>query len=103
MRQDRQEYWAKVVAEQEAAGQPVKAFCAERSLSLYNFYFWRRRLRQPIGEQAPRFALVKTKAPRETGAVAPELEVVFATGERLRIGRGVDAATLRVTLDALRA
>jgi hypothetical protein len=28
---------------------------------------------------------------------------VLATGERLRIGAGVDAATLRTVLDALRA
>ena len=100
MRQDRREYWAKVVAEQKAADQAVKAFCGERGLSVYSFYFWRRRLREP--EPAPPFALVKTKASRETGAVAPELEIVFARGERLRIGRGVDAATLRLTLDALR-
>ena len=100
MRQDRQEYWAKVVAEQERAGQPVKVFCGKRGLSLYNFYSWRRRLRQR--EQAPRFALVNTKA-APAAADAPALEILFATGERLRIGRGADAVTLRLTLDAMRA
>lgn len=99
MRQDRQEYWARVVAEQEAGGQTVKAFCGERGLNLYSFYVWRRRLRQT--EPAPRFALVKTKDAPTAGGAA-ELEIVFATGERLRIGRGVDAATLRLTLDAIR-
>lgn len=99
MRQNSREYWAKVVGEQEAAGQSVKAFCVERGLSLYNFYFWRRRLRGT--EPAPRFALVKTKT--APSAEATGLEIIFATGERLRIGRGVDAATLRLTVDALRA
>ena len=101
MRQDRQEYWAKVVAEQQAAGQAVKAFCGERGLSLYSFYVWRRRLRQ--AEPAPQFALVRTKAAPAAAAEAAELEIVFASGERLRIGRGVDAATLRLTLEAIRA
>jgi hypothetical protein len=31
------------------------------------------------------------------------LELVLATGERLRIGAGVDTATLRTVLDLLRA
>ena len=37
--------------------------------------------------------------------LAPEaaLELVLTTGERLRISAGVDAATLRIVLDALRA
>jgi hypothetical protein len=36
---------------------------------------------------------------------APEvsLELVLSSGERLRIGAGVDVATLRAVLDALRA
>jgi hypothetical protein len=101
MGQERREYWAKVVGEQETAGQAVKAFCAERGLSLYNFYFWRRRLREtgPV----PQFALVETKAAPAPATDEPALEIVFVSGERLRIGRGADAATLRLTLDALRA
>jgi hypothetical protein len=101
MRQDRREFWAKAVAEQEAAGEAVKAFCAARGLSLYSFYVWRRRLRQT--ESAPQFALLETKAAPAAAAHGPELEIVFVSGERLRIGRGVDAATLRLTLAALRA
>jgi hypothetical protein len=32
-----------------------------------------------------------------------ELELELVTGERLRIGAGVQAATLRIVLEALRA
>jgi len=45
----------------------------------------------------------------QTGRARPELtreaslELVLATGERLRIGAGVDPATLRRVLEALRA
>jgi hypothetical protein len=104
MREDRREYWAKVVAEHEASGQPVKVFCGERGLSLYNFYCWRRRLRET--EPAPQLALVNTKArvrASESCGSEPALELIFATGERLHIRNGADAATLRLTVDAVRA
>ena len=42
------------------------------------------------------FALLKTVAS------AAALELILASGERLRIGNGVDAATFRLVLDALR-
>jgi hypothetical protein len=42
--------------------------------------------------------------PRRQDCVAEAaLELVLATGERLRISAGVDAATLRTVLDVLRA
>ena len=48
-----------------------------------------------------RFALVEAE-PRGTAAQAA-LELVLTTGEQLRISAGVDAATLRQVLEALRA
>jgi hypothetical protein len=52
-----------------------------------------------------RFALVdRTTAHQELSAKAAlELELVLASGERLRIGAGVDAAVLRMVLNVLRA
>jgi len=44
-----------------------------------------------------RFALVETDASQEA------LELLWPTGERLRITAGVDLATLRTVLAALRA
>jgi hypothetical protein len=49
-----------------------------------------------------RFALVERSARRQECTAEPVLELVLATGERLRIGTGVDTATLRIVLDALR-
>ena len=40
---------------------------------------------------------------RQESAAEAALELVLATGERLRISAGVDAATLRTVLDVLRA
>jgi hypothetical protein len=50
-----------------------------------------------------RFALVERDAARQETAKKADLELVLATGERLCIGTGVDGATLRTVLDALRA
>jgi hypothetical protein len=40
---------------------------------------------------------------RQDSATEASLELVLATGERLRIGAGVDPATLRTVLEVLRA
>jgi len=50
-----------------------------------------------------RFALLETGGGRQPAMTESGLELVLATGERLRIGRGVDTITLRTVLEALRA
>lgn len=92
--------WRARVSEQAHSGLSVKQFCKERGLSECSFYAWRRRLRDsgPV-----RFALVERGAGRQQPATEVHLELIFARGERLRIGCGVDAATLRTVVEALRA
>ena len=76
----------------------MSRFCKEQGLTEQSFYFWRRRLR----EQEPvRFALVERGAAQP--ATEQALELVLVTGERLRIGAGVNATVLRTVLEALRA
>ena len=95
MTNEKHEYWSKLIAEQEAGGQTIRAFCKERGVADHCFYFWRKRLRLGRSE-AVQFALLKTVA----GTVP--LELLLTSGERLRIGNGVNAATLRLVLDVLR-
>ncbi len=81
----------------------VRQFCQEQGLTEYSFYAWRRRLRK---KEPVRFALVDRGSARQdpaTPATDPSLELLLATGERLRIGAGVDGSTLRTVLEALRA
>jgi hypothetical protein len=90
--------WAERIAAQQRSGISVKQFCKEQGLTEYSFYAWRKRLQ----EQGPvRFALVDRSA-RNQERTAAVLELVLATGERLRIGPGVDITTLRTVLDVLR-
>jgi len=95
----RRDYWLERIAEQERSGLTVGRFCKEQGLTEQSFYLWRKRL----GEQQPmRFALVETGSARRQPATEAGLELVLATGERLRIGNGVDEATFRLVLDAVR-
>jgi hypothetical protein len=93
----RRNYWGKLIAEQEASGLGVRPFCRERGMAEPSFYYWRKRLRK---NGTVRFALLETKT--AMADMAPALELVLTTGERLRIGNQVNAATLRVVLDAVR-
>jgi hypothetical protein len=92
--------WAERIAAQRRSEMSVKQFCREQGLTECSFYAWRKRLREtgPV-----RFALVERSARRQVRTTEAVLELVLATGARLRIGNGVDAATLRTVLDALRA
>jgi hypothetical protein len=92
--------WAERIAAQRRSGMSVKQFCKEQGLTEYSFYAWRKRLQ----ESGPvRFALVERSVRRQERSAEAALELVLATGERLRIGAGVDTATLRTVLDVLRA
>ena len=92
--------WAERIAAQQRSGISVKQFCKERGLTEYSFYAWRKRLQ----EKGPvRFALVEKSARRQERGAEAVLELVLKSGDLLRIGSGVETATLRAVLDALRA
>jgi transposase-like protein len=92
------EQWRDRITEHARSGLSIKQFCKDRGIAEHVFYYWRKRLRptEPV-----RFALID----RAGAACAPEwnLEVLLVNGDRLRIGASVDAATLRMVLEALRA
>ncbi len=94
MREDRRAYWSKLIAEQEASGASIRAFCKQKNLRDHSFYLWRRRLRK---KEAVRFVELKTVV-----ANAAPIELFLPGGERLSVPSGVDTATLRIVLDALR-
>jgi hypothetical protein len=93
---ERRELWRQRIAQQEKNSVSIRVFCREQGLSEPAFYAWRQRLRS---ENHPvRFALVEAK-PGTEAAAAP-IELILASGDRLRIP--TDAATLRVVLAVLR-
>jgi len=96
----RAEYWSELIAEQKRSGVSVQRFCEDRGLTEQSFYVWRKRLKK---EAPMQFALVQTGSTGHAGGVDAGLEVVLRTGERLRIGAGVNVAALRLVLELLRA
>ena len=92
--------WLERIAEQEQSGLSARRFCKEQGLAEHSFYAWRKRLRK---QEPVRFALVERGPARQEPATEAGLELALATGERLRIGAGVDGTALRTVLEALRA
>ena len=96
----REKKWLELIRQQEQSKLSVSAFCRERGFSDQSFYHWRKRL---MASQPVRFALVDANA---SGAdpVAPteRIELILASGDRLRIAPGADVTTLRTVLSVLR-
>ena len=93
--EQRRELWRQRIAQQETSGQSIRAYCRERGLKEHDFYGWRQRLRK---QSTPvRFALVETKPAEQT---VPPIELMLASGDRLRIPQ--DAAALKLVLAVLR-
>ena len=96
---NKSDQWRGRIAAYERSGMGVRQFCRENGIAEHSFYGWRKRLR----EQGPvRFALVDRRAAVGQPAAEAAMELVFPTGERLRIGRDVEAGTLRRVVEALR-
>ena len=99
MGQSRREYRTNLIAEHQACGQTVRGFCRPTAIAEHSFYWWRKKL--AAGEGAT-FALLETAPASMRTRAECELELIFAGGERLRVGKGRDVAMLRLVVDLLR-
>jgi len=89
--------WQELVRQQQQSKVSVSAFCRQHGFSDQSFYNWRKRLAE---DEPVRFALVEANS-SGTDRHAP-LELILASGDRLRIAPGADAVTLRAVLNVLR-
>jgi len=101
----RRERWRAVIAEAEASGESIRAYCHKHGIRPGHYYYWRRQFRP--GEEVPattgngRFVLVGTAGVTLESPAA--LGLVVERGWRLRIGAGVEERALRTVLSALAA
>ena len=105
----KERYWTKVIGEAARSGQSIRAFCRENSIKESQFYWWQRKLRERSEEPRRDEEAGRNRAAVASFALVSEdgeqmeagIELVLADGRRLRIGRGVDEATLRTVLTAV--
>jgi hypothetical protein len=93
----REKRWAELIRRHGQSKLSVSAFCREHGVSDQSFYNWRKRL---SGSEPVRFALVEANAPVTKDSMPVEL--ILASGDRIHIAPGTDAATLRTVLNVLR-
>jgi transposase len=91
--------WRERIAEQARSALSIKQLCKECGVTPWSFYDWRKRLREP---EAVRFALVEREPAKLDSATEAQLELILPGGARMHIRPGVDGATLRTVLEALR-
>ena len=94
--------WRELVLEQSRSGKSVSAFCAERDLRAWQFYEWKKRLRNA---EAVKFVEVAVP-PRAETAEPPSrqgraIEVRLRSGHSIVVERGFDADHLRAVLAVL--
>ena len=88
--QDRAEIWQQRMQEYEACGLSARQFCAEQGLSLPQFYYWRRRLREstPAPGATDSADLSSTFVELGLGAVPPSAARALPLEIRLDLGGG---------------
>jgi len=89
--------WRTLIREASRSGLSIREFCRRQGLKERQFYIRQRRLKEGRAEKLTghgqaTFALV-SEDELEAG-----IELVLRSGVRIRIGRGVDEATLRTVL-----
>jgi|HubBroStandDraft_2_1064218.scaffolds.fasta_scaffold393086_1 transposase len=96
----KEQYWRQHVRDWQDSGLSIRSYCARRGLSQPSFYAWRRELHCRDCEQ-PLFVPIRPLAEDQPATVGPALEVFLASGRRIRVAPGFDAATLRQLLAVL--
>ena len=94
----KEQQWRRRLRDWQRSGLSVSAFCRRLGLAEDRLYAWRRILAQRDAEQAT-FVPVRLMAEKEIQNGT--LEVILASGRRLRVPEGFDAATLRRVLAVL--
>jgi hypothetical protein len=94
--------WREVISEQQQSGKSVAVFCQERGLRVWQFYEWKKRLREADREQFVELEVKPSvKATRSEPVRSQGIEVPLRGGQSLVVEPGFDAHHLRALLRAL--
>jgi broad specificity phosphatase PhoE len=99
-----QNKWKQIVEEQQRSSQTAKAFCQERGLREWQFFAWKKRLKEASSEP---FVEVKVKSgwtdPCPGGEPSKAIEVRLKAGRILMVEPGFDGQHLRNLVAVLEA
>jgi hypothetical protein len=105
MRQGEPEAWTKwreLISEQNQSGQSVAVFCRDRGLRAWQFYEWKKRVRE---SEPSKFVEVRVAAPAEpvrpSRAQSSSIEIRLNRGRSVVVEPGFDASHLRALLAVL--
>lgn len=87
---DRRATWQRLLAEQQASGLSIAAWCFQQDVSEQSFYYWRRRLVAPVVSTPPQWV-----------AVAPEpgpALTLHVGGIAIEVAAGFDPQVLAAVL-----
>ena len=93
-----------IVAASLVPGSSVSRVARRYDVNANQVFAWRRRYREVAAEPAELRLLPVTVTPDQpvgTTDASRLIEIVLASGYRLRVGAGVQASTLRLVLDVL--
>jgi hypothetical protein len=103
-KEEDQARWRGLVLEQVASGKSVAAFCRERGLRVWQFYEWKKRLRQPETAAFVAVEVSRAAAPSQPAPYTVEMsgiEIRHRRGWSLIVEPEFDAGHLRRLLSVL--
>ena len=101
---DQRQFWQMAIETWQSRGLSVRQFCKQEGLSSPSFYAWRKKLAKADAPQVdkkdvrPLEPFIQVSLPTETHS---DLQLVFASGHRLKISAGIDRQTLSDVLSVL--
>ena len=101
MEQQKEQQWTRwrgLLSEQGESGQSIARFCRDRGLPLWQFYEWKRRLRELEVKPFVAVEVVAAEAEDSTSTVPvtnAAIEVRLRGGRSLLVGPGFEADHLR--------
>ena len=97
---DKRLFWQRVLAAHAASGLMVKEFCKNEGLTVWRFYYWRKKLREAV-PSAPTDE-VRFRQVGEVLASPVELRIEFSDGVLLHVPDRCDPSRLQQVITLLR-
>lgn len=100
-RSEAEQQWRERISSQEQSGKSIAAYCREHELRAWQFYEWKKRLRQ---SEVASFVAVSVKGEAERASPAQRhssIELRHSRGWSMQIEAGFDADHLRRVLSVL--